>query len=122
MPGHNPDLVVTAAPDGTPLAAPRRVDLTAHATADALHALLRAEGFAARAGEERGDDARCAAWRDRGECVRNAAYMRGACPRACAADRDARCAAWARAGECEANARYMHGVCPAACAWKGELR
>ena len=119
MPGHNPDLVVTAAPDGAPLAAPRRVDLTPHATVDALHALLRAEGFAEAAGA---DDARCAAWRDAGECVRNAAYMRGACARACAADRDARCVEWARAGECAANARYMHAMCPAACAWKGELR
>lgn len=124
VPGHNPDLVVTAGPDGVALAIPRRHDLTAYANVEALHALMATEGFAERAADGvRNLDANCASWKDKGECLRNPTFMRATCALACRglADRDAQCTAWAKLGECEANAQFMYATCPVACGWKHEL-
>ena len=124
VPGHNPDLVVTVGPDGATLPTPKRHDLTAYAGVEAMHALMAAEGFVARAADgARNLDANCASWKDKGECLRNPAFMRAKCALACRglADRDAQCAAWAKRGECEANAQFMYVTCPVACGWKHEL-
>lgn len=71
----------------------------------------------------------CAAWAEHGECAKNSAYMRGACPKSCSAcagpveegpetsckDLNDACATWARAGECESNPGYMIVECAHSC-------
>jgi hypothetical protein len=113
--GHNPDLVLD---DGA-----RRIDLTAYESVDALHALMRAEGLAPRADRSRlNKNPKCWGWREAGECMKNADFMRTECPLACAhlEDRNDECARWAAAGECTKNTKYMSTHCPVACA-KAEL-
>lgn len=124
VPGHNPDLVVTTDSDGVPLPAPVRHDLTRYNRVEDMHALVMSTGFARRAaGEAQDRDSNCAAWRDKGECLRNPTFMSATCALACRdlADRSSQCAAWAAQGECGKNPRFMYGECPVACGWKNEL-
>ena len=111
--GHNPDLVV----------GDERIDLTQYATADALHALMRDKGFALRTDGATNANEHCYAWRDKGECLSNPAFMRKECALACQglADKSGQCAAWARTGECDKNAAFMYVECPISCGWKSEL-
>ena len=82
-------------------------------------------------------DDQCERWADAGECTANAAYMKDACGKACAAaasgkpaagqvppsrrqaakpqpetpDKDAHCGLWANKGECEKNPEFMAAGC-----------
>jgi prolyl 4-hydroxylase len=77
---------------------------------------------------------RCPVWKEEGECIQNADYMKKHCPASCVdfsddtsgadvsdetsgecKDRHERCKLWAQAGECKANAANMKKYCPKAC-------
>jgi hypothetical protein len=69
---------------------------------------------------------RCSAWKEEGECLRNAAYMKEFCPASCidversnkngeCRDLHPRCSLWADLGECEDNELEMNKYCPKAC-------
>lgn len=69
---------------------------------------------------------RCTAWKEEGECVRNADYMRKHCPATCSepsattanqkdcVDTHPRCFVWAELGECDTNPE-MSTLCPQSC-------
>lgn len=68
---------------------------------------------------------RCSAWKEEGECLRNAEYMKEFCPASCmdverstngeCKDLHPRCSLWADLGECEDNAAEMNKFCTKAC-------
>lgn len=67
---------------------------------------------------------RCAAWKEEGECLRSAAYMKQHCPASCASvdvkpvkceDAHPNCHVWADLQECEANPGPMSKYCAASC-------
>lgn len=85
-------------------------------TSEALHALLRREGFAETAARDTHPD--CADWAYKGQCHTNPGYMRRTCAKACAdvePDTDPRCGAWAADGQCTANAPFMSAECARSC-------
>mmetsp|Transcript_7291 Transcript_7291/g.22967 ORF Transcript_7291/g.22967 Transcript_7291/m.22967 type:complete len:139 (-) Transcript_7291:215-631(-) len=113
--GHNPELVVFDDEVET-----KRVDLTTFKSADDLHALLRAEGFARRESDGPPDTSEnCKLWAQNGECAHNAVFMGENCPRACQnvqlVDKKADCASWAATGECTKNKKFMRQHCAKAC-------
>ena len=116
IPGRNPDLVLLNTHDD---AERKRIDLTAYASVDALHALMRDEGFRRKRRISRDRHADCKMWARRGECARNAAFMSSACATSCeevvVQDEDEHCSAWAKMGHCESNPRYMLYRCSQSC-------
>jgi hypothetical protein len=70
---------------------------------------------------------RCGAWREDGECFKNADYMMKECPASCADENyptknnkvcknhHVRCPVWAGLGECDENPTNMKRYCPLAC-------
>ena len=68
---------------------------------------------------------RCSAWKEEGECLRNAEYMKEFCPASCinverstngeCKDLHPRCSLWADLGECDDNAAEMNKFCTKAC-------
>ena len=118
--GHNPDLVILSDEDETER---KRIDLTAYASSEDMHAMMREEGFLLRSDTLANRHKDCYAWRNSGECLRNAAYMREQCALACHDLKDAneQCAKWARNGECARNSKYMFATCPESCSGKQEL-
>ena len=89
---------------------------------------------------------RCADWAKAGECVKNAAYMEGRCPRSCnlcqpdaepketasalsaaaqalpLADASKQCPTWAASGECSRNQVYMAKSCARSCWLYGQAQ
>ena len=95
---------------------------------------------------------RCADWASAGECVKNAAYMEGRCPRSCnlcqppdaepklkpketasaqsastdqalrLADESKQCPTWAASGECTRNQVYMAKSCARSCWLYGQAQ
>ena len=91
---------------------------------------------------------RCADWASAGECVKNAAYMEGRCPRSCnlcqppgaepketasaqsaatdlalrLADESKQCPTWAASGECTRNQVYMAKSCARSCWMYGQAQ
>ncbi|CAJ0580142.1 unnamed protein product, partial [Mesorhabditis spiculigera] len=69
----------------------------------------------------------CQSWADRGECQRNAQYMRDFCKASCnfckpqkplrddCTDRHNSCASWSRSGECNRNPDWMAENCRQSC-------
>ncbi|VDN51144.1 unnamed protein product [Dracunculus medinensis] len=69
----------------------------------------------------------CAFWSSKGECTRNAAYMKEWCKASCrqcrpdydinaeCADRHAQCMVWSRSGECRRNRLWMSENCRRSC-------
>ncbi|GMT28773.1 hypothetical protein PFISCL1PPCAC_20070, partial [Pristionchus fissidentatus] len=77
----------------------------------------------------------CATWAAKGECTRNAAYMRDWCKAACRScvpktysmtddcrDRHLNCASWVQSGECSANGAWMTENCRKSCNKCGRSR
>lgn len=70
---------------------------------------------------------RCRAWKEDGECFKNAEYMKETCPASCAdedyptkkekvcKDYHLRCHVWAELGECAENPTNMRRYCPLSC-------
>jgi hypothetical protein len=68
---------------------------------------------------------RCSVWKEEGECLRNAEYMKEFCPASCmnverstngeCKNLHPRCSLWADLGECEDNEVEMNKFCPKAC-------
>ena len=107
LPGANPVLRV-----GT-----RKIALKGYDTTDALHALMRKEGF--QETSLRDTQRSCADWAYKGQCYVNRAYMLATCPKSCTdvnPDTDAQCPAWAVDGKCKSNPVFMGASCSASCA------
>ncbi|GMR44720.1 hypothetical protein PMAYCL1PPCAC_14915, partial [Pristionchus mayeri] len=77
----------------------------------------------------------CTSWAAKGECTRNAAYMRDWCKASCRTcvprtyaladdcrDRHINCARWVRTGECTSNAAWMAENCRQSCNKCGRTR
>ena len=69
---------------------------------------------------------RCAAWKEEGQCMKNARYMKEHCPASCSdvqqpsknavcQDYHLSCPVWASTGECEENVANMEKYCPKSC-------
>lgn len=114
--GQNPELVLY----DEHATETRRIDLTAYDSTDALHALMRTVGFRHKERVSLDRHASCRMWARRGECIRNAAFMRATCATSCdevvVQDEDEHCSEWAKMGHCESNPQYMIYRCSHSCA------
>lgn len=94
----------------------RSLPLRAVNTSEALHALMRHEGFEETSLRDTHGD--CADWSYKGQCFTNPVYMWPTCPKSCAdaaPDTDPLCSQWASEGQCEQNAEFMVESCLSSC-------
>ena len=87
-----------------------------HDDADALHELLRAQGFVEQ--DLRDSHTDCADWAYKGQCFANPDFMLDRCPKSCRdwnPDAHDDCAALVAAGKCASDPIKMSKECCASC-------